>query len=87
MLKIGKKLKNIRNNLNLNKAQLARSLKVTVGCIDNYENDRRKFPVTSALKLINIAKSRNLALTLDDIYIKQPDMINKQAPSIEYLFK
>lgn len=60
-------LKSIRDRLGLTQAALGEALGVTQGNVSFYEKGQT-VPPTVARRLIEVARSKGVALTFDDVY-------------------
>lgn len=61
-------IQKIRYKLGMSRKELAQGLRVTVGAISNYENGARFPRPFICYRLIDLAKSRNIKIKLEDIY-------------------
>lgn len=65
------RVKEIRALLGVTQAELAVGIECAQGNVSHYENGQVLLP-DRAMKLIEYAASRNLTLTLDQIYGREP---------------
>jgi DNA-binding XRE family transcriptional regulator len=58
----------LREKLNFTKTEMAHELRVTLGALYNYEHSKRLPAIRIAYRIIELAKSHGIAMTLEDIY-------------------
>ena len=63
---INEAIKNLRNELHLNKAELAVLVGVTRGMVHNYETGRRKPSLRVVRKMFELAKANKIKLLIED---------------------
>ncbi len=61
-------LTDLREDLNLTKTEMAEMLDISIGCLHNYEYGKRRPRPDIAYRIIALAKSYGMSITLEDLY-------------------